>query len=107
MPRATTVSELSPLLRSRRTLLASGWSERAIAAAARAGHLLLVRRGWYLEGDIADALWPEGLHLAHVIAVARDASGAGAASHESAAVVWGLPLYRHRVARVHVTTPSS
>lgn len=106
MPRLTTVSEISPLVRSRRSLLASGWTERSIAAAVREKDLHVVRRGSYLYAKDAAELWPEGLHLAHVIAVARDTSDAGVASHESAGVVWGLPLYRYRPTRVHLTTPS-
>ncbi len=39
--------------------------------------------------DDAAELWPEALHLAHVIAVARDATGGSVVSHESAGVVWG------------------
>ncbi len=52
-----------------------------------------------------NGLWPEGRHLAHVIAVARDARGGAAASHVSAGVLWELPLYRMSPDRVHLTTP--
>lgn len=100
------VSELSPLVRSRRSLLAAGWSERALELAVREGRLHTVRRGSYIAADDRSNLWAESRHLAHVIAVARDAAGLGVASHESAGVVWGLPLYRHRPRRVHLTTPA-
>lgn len=53
-----------------------------------------------------EGLWPEQRHRAHVIAVARDASGPAVMSHTSAAVLWGLPLYAMRLARVHMTTPT-
>lgn len=46
----------------------------------------------------------EEQHRAHVIAVARDATGGAIASHTSAAVLWRLPLYRLRCVRVHLTT---
>lgn len=98
------VSELSPLVRSRRALLAAGWTERGIESAVRAGDLRVVRRGAYIASDDDELLWAEGRHLAHVIAVVRDAVGVAVASHESAAVLWGLPLYRHRPERVHLTT---
>ena len=93
------------LLRSRRDLLWHGWQERAIDAAVRDGALRLIRRGWYMAGDEWDDLWPEGAHLAHVVAVARDGGGGGVMSHLSAAVLWGLPVYRSQMARVHMTVP--
>lgn len=92
------------MVRSRRSLLEGGWTERAIESAVRAGTLHLVRRGWYIAAADAVELWPEGRHLAHVIAVTRDASGGAVASHESAGVAWGLPLYRHAPSRVHLVT---
>lgn len=85
-------------------MLDEGWTERGIRDALRGGRLRLVRRGWFIERDEHDALWPEAQHLAHVLAVARDASGSGVISHESAAVLWGLPLYRLRPTRVQMTT---
>jgi len=94
-------------MRSRRALVAQGWSDRAIDGAARSGRLRLVRRGWYLPGDEWRELWPEGRHLAHVLAVTRDAQGGAVVSHASAAVLWGLPLYRWTVPRVHLTVASS
>lgn len=93
------------LLRSRRDLLWHGWRERAIDAAVRDGSLRHIRRGWYLAGDGWDELWPEGAHLAHVLAVARDSGGGGVMSHLSAAVLWDLPVYRSSMARVHMTVP--
>ena len=102
--RLATIPELSPLIRSRRALLAEGWTERSIESAVRGGTLHVIRRGAFIGGDDAAELWPEGLHLAHVIAVARVATGGGVVSHESAGVAWGLPLYRHRPPRVHLTT---
>ena len=98
------VSELSPLVRSTRSLLLGGWTERRISSAVRAGELRVVRRGSYIAATDAADLWPEARHLAHVIAVVRDSAGGAALSHVSAAVVWGLPLYRYRPQRVHMTT---
>jgi hypothetical protein len=49
-------------------------------------------------------LWPESQHLAHVLAVARDARGSMPVfSHVSAAVLWGLPLFGVKSEHVHVT----
>ncbi len=91
-------------VRSRRALLRDGWTDRGIRDAIRGGRLRSVRRGWFIEGPEYDMLWAEARHLAHVLAVARDSTGSGIISHESAAVLWGLPLYRFHPARVHMTT---
>lgn len=96
---------LPHLVRSRDDLLLNGWSERGIGAAVRAGELFHIRRGWYMTADDRASLSPEQRHHAHVIAVARDAHE-GAASHTSAGVLWRLPFYRVRFARVHLTTAS-
>ena len=106
MRRLTTVSEIRPIVRSTRSLMAGGWRHRDIAGAVRDGTLDVVRRGWFMAAQDASALWSEGRHLAHVIAVARDMTGTAVVSHESAGVLWGLPLYRHRPRRVHLTTRS-
>lgn len=106
MRRSVTVPELVPLVRSRAALLAEGWTERSLVSAVGDGRLVVIRRGAFMDRDDASGLWPEGAHLAHVIAVARRATGGGVVSHESAGVVWGLPLYRHRAPRVHMTTPA-
>lgn len=107
MRRAFSVTELSPLVRSTRSLVIGGWSERGIVRAVDAGELQPVRRGWYIAATDAAQLWPEGRHLAHVLAVTRDSGGEATVSHASAAVVWDLPLYRHQSSRVHVTTDTS
>lgn len=101
-----TVADIAPAVRSARSLLGAGWSERAIDREARGGVLHRVRRGWYMDAAQWRELWPEGRHLAHSIAVARDSTASVPLSHTSAAVVWGLPLYRVRPARVHQTCGS-
>jgi hypothetical protein len=106
MRRAFSVPELSPLVRSRSSLRQGGWTDRAIAGAVDRGDLITLRRGSFLAATDAELLWPEGRHLAHLIAVTRDSGGGAVASHESAGVLWGLPLYRHRPERVHLTTPA-
>ena len=95
---------LEHLVRSREDLILNGWTDRRIATAVRAGVLFHIRRGWYIDADERSGLWPEEQHRAHVIAVARDGRGGAIASHTSAAVLWRLPLYRIRCARVHLTT---
>jgi len=100
------MNALDSLIRSRTDLLQRGWTERRIAEAVQAGTLVALRRGWYMDAADRAELWPEQRHHAHVIAVDRDARGSAVMSHTSAAVLWGLPLYKVRLARVHMTTPT-
>jgi hypothetical protein len=102
MPHASPA--LAQLVRSRTDLLQHGWTDRRITAAVREGELFAFRRGWFMASADRENLWPEQRHHAHVIAVARDARGPAVMSHASAAVLWGLPLYAMRLARVHMTT---
>ncbi len=92
------------MLTSRAQLLDAGTSARAISARVRSGELGIVRRGWFADAASVGDLWPESRHLLHVMAVARDGQGHGVVSHLSAAAVHGLPLYRLRPSRVHLTT---
>ncbi len=101
--RRITASEVDVLMHSRAELLASGVTERRLRAAVASGAIRRVRRGWFVSAQTWRELWPEGRHLLHVIAVARDSRGACPVfSHASAAVLLGFPLYRHRPERVHV-----
>ena len=102
----TTAATLTQLVRSRADLLRDGWTDRRIAIAVQQRVLVPIRRGWFMHADEHATLWPEEKHRAHVIAVARDASGSAVMSHTSAAVLWGLPLYALRLARVHMTAPT-
>lgn len=104
MPRHASKTELAQILTSRAQLIDAGSSARSVTARIRRGELAVVRRGWFAEASRVGDLWPESRHLLHVLAVARDGHGVGALSHVSAAVAHGLPLYRVRPARVHLTT---
>lgn len=95
--------DLTADLRSRRALLDAGWTERGILRAVDGGILRPLRRGWYVEQERWDEMWPEQRHRIEVIAAAREARGPVVMSHTSAAVLWRLPLYRTVPKRVHVT----
>ncbi|HWD62564.1 MAG TPA: type IV toxin-antitoxin system AbiEi family antitoxin domain-containing protein [Humibacter sp.] len=95
MPRAITLVDVPRLLRSRSDLIELGMSDRAIARAVTHGELHRVRRGWFVSRQEWDDLWPEGKHLVHVVAVARDSRGSDPVlAGVSAAVLHELPLYR-------------
>lgn len=70
----------------------AGVSTSAIRWALQCGLVVRVAPGW-----VADAAWwqqldPLGRHLALVVAAVDRAGGAAAATAESAAAAWGLPL---------------
>jgi hypothetical protein len=70
------------------------------------GTLRRLQRGRYVLGQDWDDLWPESRHLLEVSAAFAEMRDGGAvASYESAAVIWGLPLYRHTPTAVRVTIP--
>jgi len=103
--RTATVDEISDILISSRRLSREGWNSRTLRSAIEARRLHRVRRGWFVEQARWMQLQPESRHRAEVMAVAFSSSGDGPIfSHVSAAVLWGLPLYRLRPARVHVLT---
>ena len=78
------------------------WRQRAAAVHDR--DLVPLHHGWYADADTWRAAYPEGRHRHRVLAVSRAMRGdTGVFSHESAAVLWGLPLYRHEPDRVQTT----
>jgi hypothetical protein len=82
------------------------WSDRDIRRALASGDLIRLQRNCYvLAADWSD-LWPESRHRIEVAAAFGEMhGGGGSACHESAAVVWNIPLYRHVPTAVHVAVP--
>jgi hypothetical protein len=104
MPTNISIDEGSRLLRRREELRLDGWTERQLVREETGGRLIRVRRNWVVESSSWDELWPEGRHLLRVLATGEEmVGGVHVFSHESAAVLWALPLYRWRFDRVHVT----
>lgn len=83
---------------SRAAALAAGFDDRDLARAVRRGELTRVRRGAYVD----PATGPPR-HRALVLATVPALQDGSAASHASAAVLHGLPLWRVDPDRVHVT----
>jgi hypothetical protein len=104
MKRTIVLADAKRMLRSRAELIDRGWRDRRIRAAVEEKTLVRVRRGWFVTREAWDGLWAEGRHLVEVAAAASDmAGGSHVFSHVSAAVLWGLPLFRLVPTRVHVT----
>lgn len=97
--------EARALIRSREDLVRSGVSARAVAGEVEAGVLRRVGRGWYADEAAWRAAYAEGRHLIRIAAAVerRPPASTFVFSHCSAAVLWGLPLFRAEPRRVHVS----
>jgi len=86
-----------------RDVARAGVDDGALRRAVRAGRLVRPRTGVYVRAADWDRAGPEGRHLLLVQAVGRQLEHP-VFSHESAAVLWGLPLVGEPNA-VHVLGP--
>lgn len=78
-------------------------TDKALAASVRAGSLVRLAHGAYIGADRWERMFPEERLLAATLAYAKRYRERGwVFSHESAAVLWGLPLYKLDSLRVHV-----
>ena len=94
-------------LRTRDELSDRGWRQRDIEHAVSTGRIRRLQVNRYVEESLWRELWPESRHLLEVVAAhAEMRNGNAVASHESAGVLFGLPLYRHIPASVHLTLPT-
>ena len=85
----------------RRDALSEGWSDDELSRLVRAGDLSRLRRGAYVDS----ALLPAGAdrHRLLVHATMAALRRPAIVSHQSAAVLHGLPLWNVALDRVHVT----
>jgi hypothetical protein len=85
----------------RRSAVLGGWSDDEIARLARRGQWSRVRRGAYVDGRLpTDAVARHALLVAGTL---RQLRRPAVVSHQSAAVLLGMPLWGARLDRVHVT----
>jgi hypothetical protein len=92
-----------PHLRLRRTAIDEGWSDEELGRLVRAGELERLRRGAYVAGTLpADAA---AVHRLLVHATLPGLRRSAVVSHQSAAILHGLPLWDAPLDRVHVTRP--
>lgn len=81
-----------------------GFTGRRLTAAVAEGTLIRLHRGCYVPGDVWRAEFAEGRHLLRIAATeAPRRGGDPVVSHVSAAVLWGLPLYRLEPPLVHLS----
>lgn len=98
----TDVDPVPPLLQLRCAALADGWSDGELARLTRNGAWKRIRRGAYVVGAL-----PDRASARHRLLI--DATMAGlrrlpaVVSHQSAAVLLGMPLWDVALDRVHIT----
>jgi hypothetical protein len=90
-----------PEIRLRRDAVRSGWSDDELGRLVRAGDLERLRRGAYVNGVLPDDV--AGVHRLLVRATLAGLRQPAVVSHQSAAVLHGLPLWDVALDRVHVT----
>ena len=95
------MEELPPRLLFRREARAQGWSDEELGRLTRRAEWTRLRRGAYLDApaprdDVAR-------HRLLVRATIDELRRPAVVSHQSAAVLWGIPLWGLRLDRVHVT----
>ena len=85
----------------RREAVTAGWSDDELGRLVRAGDLTRLRRGAYVDSVLpADEAAVHGLLVRATVAGLRRPA---VVSHQSAAVLHGLPLWDVPLDRVHVT----
>jgi hypothetical protein len=94
------VEPLSELL-LRRDAVATGWPDGELSRLVRAGELSRLRRGAYVDSVLPAE--PAALHRLLVRATMAGLRRPAVVSHQSAAVLHGLPLWDVPLDRVHVT----
>jgi hypothetical protein len=94
------VEPLSELL-LRRDAVETGWSDGELSRLVRAGALTRLRRGAYVDSVLPAE--PAALHRLLIRATTSGLHRPAVVSHQSAAVLHGLPLWDVPLDRVHIT----
>lgn len=95
--------DLTDVVILRRELIAEGYTDRQIRARVKSGELAWVRHGSYVSGDLWRSLSAVDRHRVLVRAVLRRAHPTAVATHASAAVERGAPVWGVNLDEVHVT----
>lgn len=95
--------DLTGAVTCRATLLAEGVSDRHVTALVRAGTLVRIRRGQYVDGDQWRSLSRADRHRLLTRGVLLTAHAGTTATHVSAAIEWGAPVWNLPLDVVHTT----
>lgn len=85
-----------------RELVADGFAHPELARLTHQGELIRVRRGAYVDGPTASADAREN-HLQLIAATVGQLARPATVSHVSAAALYGLPVWKDTLERVHLT----
>jgi hypothetical protein len=96
-------TDLSSLVVLRRELLADGLTDSQIQQLIRSGALRRIRHGAYADSSVWDRLSTTDRYRLRVRAVLRTAHPSAVASHVSAAVELGAPVWGLNLDDVHIT----
>lgn len=95
--------DLTDVVVLRRELLADGHTDQQIRAKVKSGELHRVRHGSYVSGVLWRSLNPQDRHRVLIRAVLRRAHPTTVATHVSAAVERGAPVWGISLDEAHVT----
>jgi len=87
----------------RRALLAAGVTDDEMRRMRRRGELAAIRPGVYLDPADPRLGRPEHRHLLQIAATVPRVASDAVVSYQSAAVLYGLPVWHLELTRVHVT----
>lgn len=96
-----------PRLQTASALARSGESSRSLQRGVGAGELVRVRRGVYVNSAEWGGLKPRSRHLLQIAATQASSGNRLVFSHESAAVIWGIPIVGARSVLPSVTAPTA
>lgn len=102
MTKPVQLAEL-PLVMARATLLDEGMTDRHLNALVHAGTLVRVRRGQYVDGEAWRSLGRADRHRLLTRGVMLAAHPGTTATHVSAAVEWGAPVWDLPLEVAHTT----
>src|SRR5690349_23550092 len=85
----------------RRDAVRTGWSDEELSRFARSGQWNRVRRGAYVDGQLPTSAVTQ--HALLIAATLRGLRSPAVISHQSAAVLLGLPVWGAPLDRVHIT----
>jgi len=103
MQRPSAPVDLTGAVTCRATLLADGMSDRHIDALVRSGTLVRIRRGQYVDGEQWRGLSRADRHRLLTRGVMLTAHPGTTATHVSAALEWGAPVWDLALEVVHTT----
>lgn len=103
MQRPPELVDLTGAVACRASLIAHGMTDRHVTAMIRAGELVRIRRGQYVDGEQWRSLSRADRHRLLTRGVLLTAHAGTTATHVSSAIEWGAPIWDLSLEVVHTT----